>query len=175
MLLADIQGMIYSMPVAGGHARRITEVFQEASHPDWSRKGDLVAVQCYAGGTFHIWTMKPDGTGLKQITTGHGDDREPRISPDGQTIVFTSDRAFEGSYDIWTVPVTGGEPRRITRSEADEFGPTWSPDGKKIAFVSGVGISATSIQSGRSRQRYADATAQSKLAQQPVRSAIVVA
>ncbi len=146
-MLADIQGMIYSIPAVGGAAKRLTDPLQEASHPDWSSKGDAVALQCYAGGTFHIWTMKPDGSGLKQITSGHGDDREPRISPDGEAIVFTSDRAFEGSYDIWTVPVTGGEPRRITKSEADEFGPSWSPDGKKIVFVSGTGISGTTIQS----------------------------
>ncbi len=146
-MLADIQGMIYTLPISGGKAKRLTDPLQEASHPDWSAKGDVVALQCYAGGTFHIWTMKPDGSGLKQITSGHGDDREPRISPDGQTVVFASDRAFEGSYDIWTVPVTGGEPRRITKAEADEFGPSWSPDGKKVVFVSGVGINATTIQS----------------------------
>ncbi|SEC04050.1 amidohydrolase family protein [Terriglobus roseus] len=153
-ILADFQGLIYSLPMAGGTAKRLTQPFQEASHPDWSKVGDIVALQCYAGGTFHIWTMKPDGTGLKQVTFGHGDDREPRISPDGKTIVFTSDRAFktgadgssQGSYDIWTVPVAGGEPTQITKSDADEFGPSWSPDGKKIAFVSGVGLTATSVQ-----------------------------
>ncbi|HEY9136900.1 MAG TPA: amidohydrolase family protein [Terriglobus sp.] len=133
--------------MTGGKAKQLTQPIQEASHPDWSRKGDVVALQCYAGGTFHIWTMKPDGTGLKQVTTGHGDDREPRISPDGSTIVFASDRAFEGSYDIYTVPITGGEPKRITHAAADEFGPSWSPDGKNIVFISGVGINGTSIQS----------------------------
>ncbi len=154
-VLADIQGMIYSMPSAGGKAKRLTDPMQEASHPDWSKSGDLVALQCYAGGTFHIWTMKPDGTGLKQVTFGHGDDREPRISPDGKTIVFTSDRAFKtapngaslGSYDIWTVPVQGGDPTQITKSDDDEFGPSWSPDGKEIVFVAGTGISATTIKS----------------------------
>jgi Tol biopolymer transport system component len=153
-ILADIQGLIYSMPMAGGAAKRLTQPFQETSHPDWSKVGGIVALQCYAGGTFHIWTMKPDGTGLKQVTFGHGDDREPRISPDGKTIVFTSDRAFktgadgssQGSYDIWTMPVAGGEPTQLTKSDADEFGPTWSPDGKTIAFVSGVGLTATSVQ-----------------------------
>ncbi|AFL90357.1 periplasmic component of the Tol biopolymer transport system [Terriglobus roseus DSM 18391] len=152
-ILADFQGLIYSLPMSGGPAKRLTEVVQEASHPDWSKTGDIVALQCYAGGTFHIWTMKPDGTGMKQVTFGHGDDREPRISPDGKTIVFASDRAFktgadgssQGSYDIWTVSITGGEPTQLTKSDADEFGPSWSPDGMKIAFVSGTGITATSI------------------------------
>ncbi len=106
-ILADIQGLIFAIPFAGGAGHQLTQPLQEASHPDWSSKGDLVALQSYAGGTFHIWTMKPDGAGLKQVTTGHGDDREPRISPDGSTIAFSSDRAFKGSYDIWTVKTDG--------------------------------------------------------------------
>ncbi len=145
-LIADLQGLLFTLPMAGGKATQITTPFQEASHPDWSAKGDLVAIQSYAGGTFHIWTMHPDGSALKQVTTGHGDDREPRISPDGTTIAFTSDRAFKGNYDIWTVSITGGEPRQITSAEADEFGPTWSPDGKKLAFVSGTGLTGKTIE-----------------------------
>ena len=146
-ILADIQGLIYAIPFAGGTAKQLTKPEQEASHPDWSPRGDRIALQCYAGGTFHIWTMRPDGTGLKQVTSGHGDDREPRISPDGSTIAFTSDRAFEGSYDIWTVAMEGGEPKRITSAAADEFGPSWAPDGKRLAFISGVGVVGSSIQS----------------------------
>jgi Tol biopolymer transport system component len=146
-LLADIQGLIFSIPFNGGAGKQLTTPMQEASHPDWSAKGDLVALQCYAGGTFHIWTMKPDGTGLKQITIGHGDDREPRLSPDGATIAFASDRAFKKSYDIWTVKVDGSGLKQITTSDADEFEPTWSPDGTHIAFVSGTGIQGKSIES----------------------------
>jgi len=147
ILLADIQGMIYSMPLAGGAAKEITSPFAEASHPVWSAKGGLVAIQSYAGGTFHIWTMHPDGTLLKQLTFGHGDDREPNISPDGKTIVFSSDRDFKGSYDIWTVDIATGKLKQITHAEADEFGPNWSPDGKSIVFISGTGIQGKSIES----------------------------
>ena len=91
--------------------------------------------------------MRPDGTTLKQITTGHGDDREPRISPDGTTIAFASDRAFKGSYDIWTVNICHRCTQADHLSEADEFEPAWSPDGKPIAFVSGTGITGKSIES----------------------------
>jgi Tol biopolymer transport system component len=146
-ILADIQGMIYSLPFSGGTARILTAPVQEASHPDWSPKGSLVALQCYAGGTFHIWTMHPDGSSLKQITSGHGDDREPRISPDGKTIAFASDRAFEGSYDIWTVDIATGKLKRITTATADEYEPNWSPDGGSLAFISGTGIYGVAIES----------------------------
>jgi len=145
-ILADIQGLIFSIPFSGGPAKQLTQPFQEASHPDWSSKGDVVALQCYAGGTFHIWTMKPDGSSLKQITTGHGDDREPRISPDGTTIAFASDRAFNGSYDIWTVRIDGTDLKQVTKAPADEFEPNWSPDGKHITFVSGTGIQGKSVE-----------------------------
>ncbi|MDE1176023.1 MAG: amidohydrolase family protein [Edaphobacter sp.] len=145
-LLVNIQGLIYSMPATGGAGKQLTQPLQEASHPDWSSHGDLVALQSYAGGTFHIWTMKPDGTGLKQVTTGHGDDREPRLSPDGTTIAFSSDRAFKGSYDIWTVKTDGSDLKQITDSPADEYEPNWAHDGKHLVFVSGVGIQAKAIE-----------------------------
>ena len=145
-IIMDVQGLLFSMPITGGAGKQLTTPTQEESHPDWSSKGDIVAMQSYAGGTFHIWTMKPDGTGLKQITNGHGDDREPHISPDGKTIAFASDRDFKGSYDIWTVDIATGALKQITKGEADEFEPAWSPDGRAIAFVSGTGIVGKSIE-----------------------------
>jgi Tol biopolymer transport system component len=146
-IIADIQGLLFKLPITGGPGKQLTTPYQEASHPDWSSKGGLVAIQSYAGGTFHIWTMRPDGSALKQITTGHGDDREPRISPDGTIIAFSSDRAFKGNYDIWTVNIATGELKQITSAEADEYEPAWSPDGTKIAFVSGTGITGKTIES----------------------------
>ena len=102
--------------------------------------------QSYATGTFHIWVMKPDGSGLHQLTDGHGDDCEPHFSPDGTRIAFASDRAFSGSYDIWVVDVATGALTQWTKGPADEFEPSWTPDGKEIVFVSGIGAVGTTIQ-----------------------------
>jgi Tol biopolymer transport system component len=146
-IIMDLQGLLYSIPMAGGATKQISTPYDEDSHPNWSAKGGIVAIQSYAAGTFHIWTILPDGTRRKQITTGHGDDREPSISPDGTTIAFASDRAFKGSYDIWTVNIATGALKQITNSDADEFEPAWSPDGTSIAFVSGAGIVGRSIES----------------------------
>jgi Tol biopolymer transport system component len=57
----------------------LTAPFLEPSRPDYSPKGEWIAFQAFAGGTFHIWRMKPDGNEIQQLTTGHGDDRDPQV------------------------------------------------------------------------------------------------
>ena len=154
-IIMDLQGALWSLPVSGGTARRLTDPFLEPARPHWSPQGDRVAFQAYAGGTFHIWTMRPDGTDQRQLTTGHGDDREPRFSPDGTRIAFSSDRAFAGSYDIWVVDVGSGALTRWTSAPTDEFEPDWVPGGSEIAYIVGTGAVGTTIQasdaSGTSR------------------------
>ncbi len=155
-VVMDVQGVLWSLDAAGGKGKQLTDPLLEAARPDFSPRGDLVAFQAYGGGTFHVWVMKPDGTGLRQVTTGHGDDREPRFSPDGTKIAFSSDRAFNGSYDIWVVDLTsgaltqwtstGGTTTPPTPSSVDEYEPAWSPDGTRIAFVVGSGANGTTIQ-----------------------------
>ncbi len=63
--------------------------------------------------------------------------RQPRISPDGQSI------AFAWQKDIWTVSARGGEATRLTIHPAGDSQPHFTPDGKAIAF--------TSDRSGRSQ------------------------
>ncbi len=144
-IIFDLQGSLWSLPFEGGKAKRLTDPLLEPSRPDYSPTGNLIAFQAYKGGTFHIWTAHPDGTNLRQITAGHGDDREPRVSPDGAKIAFSSDRAFQGSYDIWVVELATGKLERRTSSPDDEYEPAWSPDGSELAFVSGVGANATKV------------------------------
>jgi tricorn protease len=56
--------------------------------------------------------------------------RNPALSPDGRTIVFT----YRG--DLWTVGVEGGDAARLTNHPAHDHAPVWSPDGQHIAFAS---------------------------------------
>lgn len=48
-LIADLQGLLFAIPFEGGPATQITTPYQEASHPDWSPKGDLIAIRRYTG------------------------------------------------------------------------------------------------------------------------------
>jgi len=155
-LILDLHGTLHRVSASGGTATAITDPLLEGARPHWAPAGDFVAFQAYKGGTFHIWSMKPDGSSVTQLTTGHGDDREPRVSPDGKKIVFASDRAFanaadrkagiEGTYDIWMLDLASSALTQITKDATDEFEPTWSPDGTKIAYVSGTGATGTTIR-----------------------------
>lgn len=137
-IVMDLQECLWSVPMKGGQAKRLTDPLLEPARPDWSPKGNAIAFESYKGGTFHIWMMKPDGTGIEQLTFGHGDDREPRFSPDGAKIAFSSDRAFDGSYDIWVVDIATKKLTRWTDAKEDDFEPGWAPDGSRIAYVSAV-------------------------------------
>jgi Tol biopolymer transport system component len=145
-IVMDLQGVLWSLPAAGGTAQRLTEDFLEPARPDFSPDGKLVAFQAYKGGTFHIWVMNTDGTGVRQLTSGHGDDREPHFSPDGTKIAFGSDRAFNGTYDIWVTDLNGNlsnwtSTAATVASNIDEFEPAFARDGSgEIAYVIGTGI-----------------------------------
>jgi dipeptidyl aminopeptidase/acylaminoacyl peptidase len=65
---------------------------------------------------------------------------EVRISPDGQTVVYTVqkvDRKTEKKYtNLWVVPTNGGEPHQFTYGDQHDGSARWSPDGTTIAFLS---------------------------------------
>jgi tricorn protease len=81
-----------------------------------------------------IWTAKEDGSGIVRLTANKARDLNPRFSPDGKTIAFSSDR--EGGLDVYLIPSTGGDLKRLTLHSADDTVLGWSPDGKSVLFAS---------------------------------------
>lgn len=68
-----------------------------------------------------------------QLTALPGDEREPVITGDGQTLAFVSDH--EGAPFIY-LKDGSGSPIRLTGSGAREGSPSWAPDGSRITFSS---------------------------------------
>jgi TolB protein len=79
-----------------------------------------------------IYTSKTDGTDLRQITSNGAYNAEATVSPDGQTIIFTSTR--DGDIDLYTMNLTGGDVRRITSRVGYDGGAFFSPAGDKIVW-----------------------------------------
>jgi len=92
-------------------------------------------------GDFEIWTMRLDGSGLRNLTRHKGYDESPAWSPDGRRIAFTSTRT--GRAKIWVMNADGSRQRQVTRGWSQDGGPSWSPDGSRIVYGSradGAGV-----------------------------------
>ena len=85
-----------------------------------------------------IWLAALDGAEEpRQFTSGVKQDANPRWSPDGRTLAFTSNRDGD-TMQLYVVPVAGGEARKLTDSKEDVTQPVWSPDGATIAYAARV-------------------------------------
>lgn len=144
----DLLGILWTMPVAGGPATRLTGDYDDLGQPDWSPDGARIAFQSYRTGNFHIWSIAAGGGPLVQHTDGTCDDREPRWSPDGKTIAFASDRS-EGRYAIHLLDVATGAVRSFSAGKSQDSEPCWSPDGRTIAYVAdGTRLMVASVAGG---------------------------
>jgi dipeptidyl aminopeptidase/acylaminoacyl peptidase len=85
----------------------------------------------------NIWLASTDGTKPLQITRG-GKDSQPRWSPDGTMLAFTSGRGDTPQIYILPVNAPGGEARPLTSQANGATSPAWSPDGSLIAFLSAL-------------------------------------
>ena len=114
------------------------------SDPRLSRDGRTVAFVVWGvdreanGYRSAIWLTAADGSGEpRRFTSGTKRDAQPRWSPDGTEIAFTSNRDGDVAQ-LYVMPVAGGEPRRLTDLDEDVHEPEWSPDGLRIVFAARV-------------------------------------
>jgi TolB protein len=82
--------------------------------------------------SFDIFSVKPDGTDLKRLTSTDGYDAEGTVSPDGKKIVFTSAR--DGDLDIYDMNVDGTQVRRLTNELGYDGGAWHSQDSQWIVW-----------------------------------------
>ncbi len=72
--------------------------------------------------------------GVKKKLTSESNNRRPKLSPNGKTILFESDR--DGRYQIYSINIDGTAEKNISNNKYNEGGANWSSDGKYIAFYS---------------------------------------
>jgi Tol biopolymer transport system component len=85
-------------------------------------------------GAMHLFVI-PAGGGPERPLTGHPDyDSLARWTPDGRSIVFTSNRS--GKPQLWEIDADGRNLRRVRKNGATEYQADVSPDGRQIAFLS---------------------------------------
>ncbi len=144
---SDVGGRpkIFTIDVATGQLRQLTTGTDwRDESPRWSPDGQFIAFssnRAHYGpepesGTpdLDVYVMRADGSDLRRITDDPGNDNDPSWTPDGQAIVFSSDRASRG--DLYRVRVGDGHTDRLTTNFVGRaIMPAVSPDGARVAFA----------------------------------------
>jgi len=130
-------GGIYRVNIA---SRVISEVLPSVPHltsPRWSPDGAVIVFsgQSAPGESTHLWLVRPDGTGLEQITDQLGSQDQPRWSPDGTKIAYNHRPSSLTSTDIYVFDMVNRIVYPAAINPSIEADPHWSPDGNWLSFV----------------------------------------
>ena len=83
-----------------------------------------------------LFTVPITGGDATQLTSGMAFDAQPRFSPDGTRIVFTSDRS--GGQNVWIMSLDGTDTTQVTRGASNRTeSPDWAPDGDYVVASKG--------------------------------------
>jgi Tol biopolymer transport system component len=127
----EVKGGLFA--VKSGHLNQITEDPTD-TEPAFSADGRTIAF--VRGGD--LYSIRPDGSGQRQLTSGAELDGRPIVAPNGRYVVFERRAAEGASRDLYTVGSKGGGVHALVSSDADEREATFSPDGCMIAFVRSI-------------------------------------
>jgi Tol biopolymer transport system component len=153
------QDKLYLARTNGREMRRLTEDRWTDRVPRWSPDGQWIAFMSNRTGTFQIWAIRPDGSGLRQISNDESC-RYPVWSPDGKRLAYN--KGTGGSFLIeFDKPPSEQKPVRV-RVEIEQGGrfgvADWSRDGRRLlghmrrADGTSKGIGIYSLASGSFEQ-----------------------
>ena len=93
--------------------------------PVWSPTDDVVAMVSTESGNDELWVVRRGEWPAIQLTDNDWEwDKHPSFSPDGNQIIFSSNRG-DGRQQIWIMDADGGNPRLLTDLPFEAWDPVW--------------------------------------------------
>jgi TolB protein len=114
---------VFVMDAEGANVRRLTQAGFN-TQPRWSPKGDTIVFTSRQG-NFDLWAVSPDGSNLRRLTAGPGNNEGASWAPNGRHLAFQSSRA--SGYQLYTMLADGSEQQPIPRSPGESTSAAWSP------------------------------------------------
>ncbi|HEY7546389.1 MAG TPA: amidohydrolase, partial [Blastocatellia bacterium] len=157
MIIFDLLGDIYTLPVAGGEAKRIIGGISFESQPRFSPDGKKIVFVSDRSGAENLWTSDPDGSNPKALTSGRNQRFvSPAWTPDGQYIIASKGGAvlldtptlWMYSKDGGTGVLLGPPPPPLPSPDSPtpplprptKLGAVVSPDGRYVYYAMRMGL-----------------------------------
>ena len=114
--------------------KRLTYAGWYNATPAWTPEGDRIAFAGYDKeiDRFDLFMMNPDGTKLERLTLRAGDNERPWFSPNGQNLVFMSNRTngqnIKSVHQLYIMNRDGSSQRRLNTGLYEAQTPCWGPN-----------------------------------------------
>ena len=144
-IVFDLLGDLYSLPIAGGKATRLTSGMAFDAQPRFSPDGRKIAFISDRSGGENVWLMNADGSDTTALTTGNNNMYvSPAWSPDSKYVVVSKSGGLGGTAKLWMYHVDGGKGVALTTTPAlpptlKQLGATVTKDGRYIWYAARQG------------------------------------
>ncbi len=140
----DGKSDLYITSAIGESLERLTDDRYDDKEPDFAPSGNEIFFSsdrptrssnpdsAFNYGVYNIFKMELGDRSISAITDTTGINTDPAVSPDGNRLVFVSDR--NGIYNLYVKEFSDGNIFPVTDALSGCFSPTWSPNGDQIVF-----------------------------------------
>ena len=141
-IVFDLLGDLYTLPIAGGNATRLTHGMAYDAQPRFSPDGKRIVFTSDRSGGDNVWVMSLDGKDTTQLTKGNTSDYvSPEWTPDGKYIVMSRATEQFGTAKLWMVHVDGGNGLALGTVPATvkQLGAAFGKDPRYVWYAQRVG------------------------------------
>lgn len=131
-LVFDLLGDLYTLPITGGKATRLTSGMPYDAQPRYSPDGKKVVFVSDRSGGDNVWMMSLDGKDTTQLSKGNNNLYvSPEFTPDGKYVVASRSGGLGGTAKLWMYHVDGGNGVPLSAT------PTPAPNQKQLGAAFG--------------------------------------
>jgi Tol biopolymer transport system component len=136
-IIFDLLGDLYTIPIEGGTATRLTHGLAHDMQPRFSTDGSEIAFVSDRSGDDNVWLMAADGSDLRPLTKGVSSAYvSPEWTPDGDYIVVSRQAPLQGLEKLWLYHKRGGIGLNMTGGPGGlrMMGPAFGPDARYVWY-----------------------------------------
>ena len=136
VFVAPVRGLakVFLCRIDGRDLQRLSKVPGDQREPYFSQTLQRFFFVREIDRRQQIFSVNIEGDDLKAHTEGVSQSRYPCVSPDGQTLICSTDKW--GAFELVEIDLASGTSTRLTYDQAINAYPRYSPDGRSVLYLS---------------------------------------